>query len=81
MGNYGKQQNDLFLNNEDIQIMGDYQSFCKPERWKEMERRIRTQNPPTRHLEYRKIAYRSFNELAQLLLRYNTYYPEHIKTK
>jgi len=76
--NNGKIHNDLSFNNEEIQITGDYQSFCKHERWKETEQRIRTQNPPTKNAEYRKIAYRSFKELAKLLLSYKTYYTGNI---
>ena len=64
------------LSNEEIQLMGDYQSMCKPERWRELEQRIRTQEPPRTNVQLRKIAYHSFKELAKLVLRYQTYYPE-----
>ena len=74
--NIMKNHDEGILNNEEIQIMGDYQSFCKPERWGEMEQRIRNQDPPNTNNQYRKIAYASFEELSKLLLRYKTYYPE-----
>ena len=67
-----EQQN---LTENEIQLMGDYQSMVHPERWKEIEIRIRTQNPPSNNTQYRKTQYQSFKELAKLVQRYQTYYP------
>ena len=49
--------------------------MVKPERWREMEKRIRAQLPPRNNNQYRAIHYQSFKELAKLVLRYQTYYP------
>jgi len=43
--------------------MGDYQSCVHPERWKEMEIRIRTKEPPRNNAQYKKMRYQSFKEL------------------
>ena len=42
------------MTQDEIEILGDYQSFCKPERWQEIETRLRTQEPPRANREFRK---------------------------
>ena len=69
------------LQSEEIQILGDCQSFCKPDRWEATEQRIRTQEPPRTNGEYREIAYPSFGELAKLLPRYENITQKNIYTK
>ena len=40
-----KNHNKENMTQNEIELMGDFQSFCQPRRWKETEQRIREQNP------------------------------------
>ena len=41
-----KHHEEETLTQDEIQILGDYRSFCKPDSWRDIEQRIRTQNQP-----------------------------------
>lgn len=71
-----KEQETQYINQDEIQLLGDYQSFTKPDNWEVMISYITKQDPPTTNKGYLKIPYRHFNDLAKLMYRYKTYYPE-----
>ena len=76
-----KNHNKENMTQNEIELMGDFQSFCQPQRWKETEQRIREQNPPINNKELCKVGYPCFKELSKLLLKYKTYYEEKYEPK
>ena len=74
-----KQDHDLGTN--EIQLLGDYQSFTNPKRWNAILTRIHDKEPPRTNSEFRKISYPLFKELAKPVLRYQTYHPGKYENK
>ena len=64
------------LEDDEILLLGDFQSFAKPGRRIEVATGIREQGSPAKNRQLCKMQYPSGEELARLVLRYQTYYTE-----
>ena len=71
-----KETNSEDMTQPEIELRGDFQSFAKPEQWKEIKEQIKTHNPPNGNKELCKMGYARFKIMSKLILRYQTYYPE-----
>ena len=69
-----KSNGEDIMQNE-IEIVGDFQSFVNPGDWEALCLQIRTQTPPMSNQELCRMEYAGFEEQKKLVLVYQTYYP------